>query len=331
MRSTLTLMGMYRTRPDIFDLMHLPATLDRDMMVNGILLECAELEVLYSNPDFFKLAVENWSARELESWEWLISTQKYDYNPIWNVDVHDSNRYDRKETRNLAGTNYETRDLHGTNNETRDLHGTNNETRDLHGTNNETRDLHGTNNETKNLQGTNNETRNLASTDSGTVNRGQSGTDVSSNYVSAYNDTLGETLSGKTVTTYGKNELETRNLSGSDTGTDNVSSTETGTDNFTSSNTGTDNFTSSNTGTDNYTSSNTGTDNFASSNTGTDKFDTTDTGTIDHNDKEEFYKRGNYGQTTTQEMIKQEQELAKINFDDYIIDQFKAKFCLLVY
>ena len=291
MRSTLTLMGMYRTRPDIFDLMHLPATLDRDMMINGIILECAELEVLYSNPDFFKLAVENWSARELESWEWLLSTQKYDYNPIWNVDVHDSNRYDRKETRNLAGTNYETRDLYGTNNETRDLHGTNNET--------------------KNLQGTNNETRNLASTDSGTVNRGQSGTDVTSNYVSAYNDTLGETLSGKTVTNYGKTELETRNLSGSDTGTDNVSSTETGTDNF--------------------TSSNTGTDNFASSNTGTDKFDTTDTGTIDHNDKEEFYKRGNYGQTTTQEMIKQEQELAKINFDDYIIDQFKARFCLLVY
>ena len=302
---------MYRTRPDIFDLMHLPTTLDRDMMVNGILLECAELEVLYSNPDFFKLAVENWSARELESWEWLLSTQHYDYNPIWNVDVHDSNRYDRKETRNLAGTNYETRDLYGTNNETRDLHGTNNETRDLHGTNNET----------KNLQGTNNETRNLASTDSGTVNRGQSGTDVSSNYVSAYNDSLGDTLSGKTVTNYGKNELETRNLSGSDTGTDNVSSTETGTDNYTSSNTGTDN----------YTSSNTGTDNFASSNTGTDKFDTTDTGTIDHNDKEEFYKRGNYGQTTTQEMIKQEQELAKINFDDYIIDQFKARFCLLVY
>ena len=301
MRSTLTLMGMYRTRPDIFDLMHLPTTLDRDMMVNGILLECAELEVLYSNPDFFKLAVENWSARELESWEWLLSTQHYDYNPIWNVDVHDSNRYDRKETRNLAGTNYETRDLYGTNNETRDLHGTNNET--------------------KNLQGTNNETRNLASTDSGTVNRGQSGTDVSSNYVSAYNDSLGDTLSGKTVTNYGKNELETRNLSGSDTGTDNVSSTETGTDNYTSSNTGTDN----------YTSSNTGTDNFASSNTGTDKFDTTDTGTIDHNDKEEFYKRGNYGQTTTQEMIKQEQELAKINFDDYIIDQFKARFCLLVY
>ena len=301
MRSTLTLMGMYRTRPDIFDLMHLPATLDRDMMINGIILECAELEVLYSNPDFFKLAVENWSARELESWEWLLSTQNYDYNPIWNVDVKDSNRYDRKETRNLAGTNYETRDLYGTNNETRDLHGTNNET--------------------KNLQGTNNETRNLASTDSGTVNRGQSGTDVSSNYVSAYNDTLGETLSGKTVTNYGKNELETRNLSGSDTGTDNVSSTETGTDNFTSSNTGTDN----------YTSSNTGTDNFASSNTGTDKFDTTDTGTIDHNDKEEFYKRGNYGQTTTQEMIKQEQELAKINFDDYIIEQFKARFCLLVY
>ena len=291
MRSTLTLMGMYRTRPDIFDLMHLPATLDRDMMINGIILECAELEVLYSNPDFFKLAVENWSARELESWEWLLSTQKYDYNPIWNVDVHDSNRYDRKETRNLAGTNYETRDLYGTNNETRDLHGTNNET--------------------KNLQGTNNETRNLASTDSGTVNRGQSGTDVTSNYVSAYNDTLGETLSGKTVTNYGKTELETRNLSGSDTGTDNVSSTETGTDNF--------------------TSSNTGTDNFASSNTGTDKFDTTDTGTIDHNDKEEFYKRGNYGQTTTQEMIKQEQELAKINFDDYIIEQFKARFCLLVY
>lgn len=251
MKATLTLMGMYRTRPDILDEFILPSEINRNVFMDNLLMVTGEMEVLYSNPDFLKDAIAAWSRMELANWEWLFSTQHYDYNPIWNVDVKESTRDDRKETRNLRGTNYETR----------------------------------------NLSGTNNETRNLAGSDTGTVRDDKTGTDTTINYVSAYNDVSGNTQSNKQTTTYGNSNLETRNLNSTDTGTDNFSSTDTGTDNY----------------------------------------DSTDTGTIDHNDKLEFYKRGNQGTTTTQQMIREEQELAKINFDDYIIEQFKQRFCLLVY
>ena len=226
MRATLTLMGMYRTRPDILDEFILPSEINRNVFMDNLLMVTGEMELLNTNPDFLKDAIAAWSRMELANWEWLFSTQHYEYNPIWNVDVKESTRDDRKETRNLRGTNYETRNLSGTNNETRNLSGS---------------------------------------------------------------------------TTYGNSNLETRNLNSTDTGTDNFTTTDTGTDNFTTSDTGTDNY------------------------------DSTDTGTIDHNDKLEFYKRGNQGTTTTQQMIREEQELAKINFDDYIIEEFKKRFCLLVY
>lgn len=251
MRATLTLMGMYRTRPDILDEFILPSEINRNVFMDNLLMVTGEMEVLYTNPDFLKDAIAAWSRMELANWEWLFSTQHYEYNPIWNVDVKESTRDDRKETRNLRGTNYETR----------------------------------------NLSGTNNETRNLSGSDTGTVRDDKTGTDTTINYVSAYNDVSGNTQSNKQTTTYGNSNLETRNLNSTDTGTDNFSSTNTGTDNY----------------------------------------DSTDTGTIDHNDKLEFYKRGNQGTTTTQQMIREEQELAKINFDDYIIEQFKQRFCLLVY
>ena len=251
MRATLTLMGMYRTRPDILDEFILPSEINRNVFMDNLLMVTGEMELLYTNPDFLKDAIAAWSRMELANWEWLFGTQHYEYNPIWNVDVKESTRDDRKETRNLRGTNYETR----------------------------------------NLSGTNNETRNLAGSDTGTVRDDKTGTDTTINYVSAYNDVSGNTQSNKQTTTYGNSNLETRNLNSTDTGTDN--------------------FTTSDTGTDNY--------------------DSTDTGTIDHNDKLEFYKRGNQGTTTTQQMIREEQELAKINFDDYIIEQFKQRFCLLVY
>lgn len=251
MRATLTLMGMYRTRPDILDEFILPSEINRNVFMDNLLMVTGEMELLYTNPDFLKDAIAAWSRMELANWEWLFSTQHYEYNPIWNVDVKESTRDDRKETRNLRGTNYETR----------------------------------------NLSGTNNETRNLSGSDTGTVRDDKTGTDTTINYVSAYNDTSGNTQSNKQTTTYGNSNLETRNLNSTDTGTDNFSSTDTGTDNY----------------------------------------DSTDTGTIDHNDKLEFYKRGNQGTTTTQQMIREEQELAKINFDDYIIEEFKKRFCLLVY
>lgn len=250
MKARLSILGMYNYDNTIFDDFQLPDRIPRDMFLNNLLLECAEFGCIYPDGDFFKMALKSWSEMELSTWNWLLDTQHYEYNPIWNVDVHDSERIDNKETRNLQGTN----------------------------------------NETRNLAGTNNNTKNLTTTDTGTVNTKFSDNDIQEVDVNAFNSGSG-TRRETTTTRYGKNELETRNLSSNTSGTDNYNSTDTGTDNYTS----------------------------------------TDTGTIDNNNKREFYKRGNQGVTTTQQMIREEQGLAKFNIDDYIINEFKKRFCILIY
>lgn len=270
MKARLSILGMYNYDNSVFDDFQLPDRIPRNMFLNNLLLECAEFGCIYPDTGFFKMALKSWSEMELSTWNWLLDTQHYEYNPIWNVDVHDSERIDNKETRNLQGTN------------------------------NETRNLQGTNNETRNLAGTNNNTKNLTTTDTGTVNTKFSDNDIQEVDVNAFNSGSG-TRRETTTTRYGKNELETRNLSSNTSGTDNYQSTDTGTDNYITTDTGTDNYTS------------------------------TDTGTIDNNNKREFYKRGNQGVTTTQQMIREEQALAKFNIDDYIINEFKKRFCILLY
>ena len=53
----------------------------------------------------------------------------------------------------------------------------------------------------------------------------------------------------------------------------------------------------------------------------------TDTGDITR----ERHEYGNIGVTTTQQMIKEEREVVQFNIVNYIIEDFKQRFCLMVY
>ena len=88
-----------------------------------------------------------------------------------------------------------------------------------------------------------------------------------------------------------------------------------------------------NNGVNNNTTTGNGTD------SGTVSRDLTDKGTIDHSSTDSGtvtheYSRleqGNIGVTTTQSMIREEREIVKFNIIDYIINDFKTRFCILVY
>lgn len=89
MRATLSLMGMYEYDNTILDFFHYPdkwETVDKDVFVNKLLLDTAELEVLYPDADIFKTAIKYWSAAEVQNWNKLYDTTVLDYNPIWNKD-----------------------------------------------------------------------------------------------------------------------------------------------------------------------------------------------------------------------------------------------------
>lgn len=86
MRATLDLIGLYNYDNTLLDNLHYPSELDGDILKNNLLLESAELEVLYSDIDFMKSAIDFWSAKQLHVWEELLKTTQYEYNPIWNKD-----------------------------------------------------------------------------------------------------------------------------------------------------------------------------------------------------------------------------------------------------
>lgn len=84
--ATMTLMGMYHYDDTLFENMVLPDGIDKDLIVQTLLLKGAEFEVLYSDPDFMKQAIGVWSNKWFRTFsEWLRGTQAT-WNPIHNYD-----------------------------------------------------------------------------------------------------------------------------------------------------------------------------------------------------------------------------------------------------
>ena len=93
-------MTLYHHDPTVFDRLQLPAgpsenadvtyadlfTPDKDVLIAGILTECAELEILFTDPDTMKDMLYYWSLRRQPVWQKLLDSCLFKYNPIWNVD-----------------------------------------------------------------------------------------------------------------------------------------------------------------------------------------------------------------------------------------------------
>lgn len=88
--ATMSLLGLYEYDNTLFDLLQIPEALDKEILVDNILMDAASLEVLYPDPDFLKAAIGKWSARRLHVWEELQATTEYDYNPIDNYDRYET-------------------------------------------------------------------------------------------------------------------------------------------------------------------------------------------------------------------------------------------------
>lgn len=88
--ATLSIVALYRYDGTLFDGMQLPEGVDKDTLVDNILLDAASLEVLYPDPVFLNRAITVWSRKRLPVWTELQKTLEYEYNPIDN--------YDRTET-----------------------------------------------------------------------------------------------------------------------------------------------------------------------------------------------------------------------------------------
>lgn len=82
--ATLTLLGLYSYDSTIFDALTLPEGLVRDDVINSILMECAELEIMYPNPDQLRELVGIWSKGMQYAWSGLLKSTQFEYDPIEN-------------------------------------------------------------------------------------------------------------------------------------------------------------------------------------------------------------------------------------------------------
>lgn len=288
MRSTLSVLGLYSYDNTVFSGLKLPACLepDRDTIVNNILLECAELEVLYPDPGFFKNALMFWSETRQYTWEELWKTMHYKYNPIWNKD----------------GTITETRS--GTN--TLDINSK--ETNDSDIKDIETRNLN--NIETNNTSNTQSRqsSGNASSVDENEHTGSGSSGGNTDNFVTGFNSN---------TPVKDRQEASVSSTQQSDN-TKNVGSTATAeTETIKNDNTGSVNRQDAGT----IVHSNVGGENATKNQN--------ELGTS--TDSLERVEQGNIGVTSTQSLIKEQREVVLFNVVTFIINDFKKRFCIMLY
>ena len=228
LRSRLDLLGIYNFDNTVLDLLEVPEDedgnelIDKDTLKDNLLMDTAEMEILYPDASFLKLAIGAWSKKQVPIWSELYASTQYEYNPIWNVDGT------VVEERDLAGTDYRT-DNHTT-----------------------------------------------ERTHDDSMERTHDDTVTTANDVYGYNSATAAPESKVTADHDGT-------ITDAHTGT--ITDTDTGTINH----------------------------------------DTTDTGSITTT------RHGNIGITSTQSLIKEQRDIVQFNIMDYIINDFKNRFCLLVY
>ena len=374
----LTLPTMPENPTDYPDLFVQGFELDREVLVNNILMETGEMECLYPDPDFFKFAVTQWSKKELHVWQELYNTLFYKYNPLWNKDgtiketARDLTSRETGGSRSRSGTSGET--VTGSINET-DTHnlqdqrtanlrtqtadtttntGTQGFERSSTGQEARDGDVHTVVTGQTDNTGTVGDAGQDLHTITHTGNVTTTGTNGAETQVSAYNETTyrnKDKTSGTTSQTVTDGTTVNDNITKGNTRTDNLREDRSDTtqvdDNSvidtteTEESTRTDNLQTAydsdrtETGTDTMvhtgTLGRTGTNSRSSEGTESETESTTGTeeGSLDHSLTRT--EAGNIGVTMTTQLIAAQRELVQLNFYDLIIDQFKERFCLLVY
>lgn len=89
MQATLSIRGLQEWNPEIWNNFNVPEGLSKQTAIDSIIMEAAELELLYPDWNVMQKLLGTWSARRNSIWAKLYATTQLEYNPIEN--------YDRKE------------------------------------------------------------------------------------------------------------------------------------------------------------------------------------------------------------------------------------------
>lgn len=103
--ATMTLMGLYNYNTSLFDFLTLPEDIDKDTLIDNILLRSGDFEVLYPDFDFLKYSIGAWARKWQPTFERWITALQIEYNPLENYDrmEHWTDTDDSTTTGNASG------------------------------------------------------------------------------------------------------------------------------------------------------------------------------------------------------------------------------------
>ena len=83
--ATMSLWAMYQWDRTLFDGLQVPSGISKDTVINNLLMESAELEVLYTDYDFLKQAITYWSDSRQRAWNMMQKVMYEEYDPFINI------------------------------------------------------------------------------------------------------------------------------------------------------------------------------------------------------------------------------------------------------
>lgn len=105
---TMTMIGAYNYRNDIFKNMHLPPEIDEQTAINTILVRCGEFELLYPDLDFLEEYIGLWSDKWYRTFELWFQGTKTTWNPVENYDRYEDYTDTGSSSKTTKGTHGET-------------------------------------------------------------------------------------------------------------------------------------------------------------------------------------------------------------------------------
>lgn len=354
MKANLSIWGMYQYNNTLFNDMTIPTQVNRQTLVDNILLECSEMQILFTNWNFLKTAIDAWSAKSCISWQKICDLLDLEYNPIENYDRmeswtdtarHTGTIQDETSSSGTSSIDDDTEEsIHHTGTSSLDHDGDSSETIDstvtTNGTTTRTEDI----DEADSKSSTGNSSMHHVGEDTADETTSESDSNTTINSVNGFNGTLSsqsmsphdksETTASisKTLDHDGTNEYtDTGSTSESVTGThtvDNeITDVSSGSSRTQANNSATNDYNDEYE--DEYRDEKTGSleraESHSDSGTATRTNNLVDT--MEHTAR----IHGNIGTVTAQQMVTESLELAKVNIYDIIVEEFKQKFCLNVY
>lgn len=105
MTPRLSILGLLNYDQHLFDEITFPDVVDKQVLIDTIIDEGAELIIRYPDPVIAKRMISSWAVRRSYSWDKIAALMSLTYNPIHNYDRTETETIDSSKTNERDSTN----------------------------------------------------------------------------------------------------------------------------------------------------------------------------------------------------------------------------------